>query len=98
MIQFKEEFDSWNLWPPRNSDFKRNLEWLVDNGHDELRPGVIILASENSTVLVTIFSNKFRYLLSLRPKGDQAKYFIEIYQDKSLNGFYFKNFKKKKNQ
>ena len=51
VIQFKEEFDSWNLWPPRNSDFKRNLEWLVDNGHDELRPGVIILESKNGSVL-----------------------------------------------
>ena len=62
MIEFKEEFDSWNLWPPRNSDFKRNLDWLVDNGHDELRPGVIILESENGSVLT---KDSVRILLSI---------------------------------
>ena len=63
---------------------------LTSNGHYS-----DIAFSENSTVLVTIFSNKFGYLLSIKPpQGDQAKYFIDIYRDKSLNGFYFKDFKK----
>lgn len=50
IIQSKEEFDGLSLWAPRGSDFYRNVEWLQNNHHNQLRPGGVILTSENGTI------------------------------------------------
>ena len=46
--EFEKRYDGLFLWSPKNSIFFRNVKLLDDKNHENLRPGSVILASENN--------------------------------------------------